>query len=103
MTQAHAEWADAAVRARGFRHHRRGPEEAGGCGVHNCGVNAFSTKKQIVEAKAEKVIQSVAALVPMGFCRANDYYYQQRRDMLILTTGSTELDKLLGGASRLAL
>jgi DNA repair protein RAD51 len=63
---------------------------------------AFSTKKQIVEvkgiseAKAEKVITSASALVPMGFCTANDYH-QQRRDMLMLTTGSTELDKLLGG------
>jgi hypothetical protein len=41
---------------------------------------AFSTKKQIAEvkgiseAKADKVIASAAALVPMGFCTANDYH-----------------------------
>jgi DNA repair protein RAD51 len=63
---------------------------------------AFSTKRQIAEVKgiselkAEKVIASATALIPMGFCTANDYH-QQRRDMLMLTTGSTELDKLLGG------
>jgi DNA repair protein RAD51 len=63
---------------------------------------AFSTRKQLVEvkgiseAKAEKVIAAAAQFVPMGFCSAADYH-RQRQDMVYITTGSTELDKLLSG------
>jgi DNA repair protein RAD51 len=63
---------------------------------------AFSTRKQIAEVKgisdvkADKLITAAAQLVPMGFCSATDYH-QQRQDMVYITTGSTELDKLLGG------
>jgi DNA repair protein RAD51 len=63
---------------------------------------AFSTRKQITEVKgisdvkADKLISAAAQLVPMGFCTATDYH-QQRQDMVYITTGSTELDKLLGG------
>jgi DNA repair protein RAD51 len=62
---------------------------------------AFSTRRQIAEVKgisdvkAEKLI-AAAQLVPMGFCSATDYH-QQRQDMVYITTGSTEVDKLLGG------
>jgi DNA repair protein RAD51 len=63
---------------------------------------AFATKKQlgevkgISEPKAEKILASAAQHVPMGFCTATDYH-QQRQDMVYITTGSAELDKLLGG------
>ncbi|OHT07838.1 DNA repair protein RAD51 1 [Tritrichomonas foetus] len=63
---------------------------------------AFSTKKALVdvkgisEAKADKIIAQAGQIVPMGFCSATDYH-QQRQDIVYLTTGSTELDKLLGG------
>ena len=63
---------------------------------------AFSTKKSLIEvkgiseAKADKIIAQAAQIVPMGFCSATDYH-QQRQDIVYLTTGSTELDKLLGG------
>lgn len=63
---------------------------------------AFSTKKNlfevkgISEAKADKIISQASQLVPMGFCSAFDYH-QQRQDIVYLTTGASELDKLLGG------
>jgi DNA repair protein RAD51 len=63
---------------------------------------AFATKRQlsevkgISEPKAEKLAAAAAQLVPMGFCSATDYH-QQRQDMVYLTTGSTDLDKLLAG------
>lgn len=63
---------------------------------------AFSTKKSLVEvkgisdAKADKIIAQAGQLVPMGFCSASDYH-QQREDIVRLTTGASELDKLLQG------
>ena len=63
---------------------------------------AFSTRKQIVdvkgitEVKADKIIAAAAQLVPMGFSSAIEYN-QRRQDMIYIKTGSTELDKLLGG------
>jgi DNA repair protein RAD51 len=63
---------------------------------------AFATKKQLADVKgisdpkAEKIMASAAQYVQLGFCTATDYH-QQRQDMVYLTTGSTELDKLLGG------
>lgn len=63
---------------------------------------AFATKKSInevkgiSEAKADKIIAAAGNYVPMGFCSASDYH-QQRQDIIYLSTGSTELDKLLGG------
>ncbi|EAY20235.1 DNA repair protein RAD51 homolog, putative [Trichomonas vaginalis G3] len=63
---------------------------------------AFTTKKLLVavkgisEAKADKIMAAAAALVPMGFASATDYN-QIRKEMVYLSTGSSELDKLLGG------
>lgn len=63
---------------------------------------AFTTKKTLInvkgisEAKADKIMAAAAQLVPMGFASASDYN-QIRKEMVYLTTGSTELDKLLGG------
>jgi DNA repair protein RAD51 len=63
---------------------------------------AFTTKKiltnvkGISEAKAEKIMAASMLLVPMGFTSANEYD-QIRKEMVFLTTGSSELDKLLGG------
>ena len=37
-----------------------------------------------------------AKLVPMGFSTATEYH-QRRAEIITLTTGSSELDKLLGG------
>lgn len=63
---------------------------------------AYATKKMLIavkgisEAKADKIMQAAAQQVPMGFCSALQLH-EQRRDLVYLTCGSTELDKLLGG------
>ncbi len=54
------------------------------------------TIKGISEAKADKIIAEACALVPMGFSTATDYH-QRRQEIVYITTGSRELDNLLGG------
>ncbi|PXF41110.1 DNA repair protein RAD51-like [Gracilariopsis chorda] len=62
---------------------------------------AYSTKKRLLavkgisETKADKLIAEASKLVPLGFCTAAEYY-QIREQQLSLTTGSKELDTLLG-------
>lgn len=48
------------------------------------------------EAKAEKLLMEAAKLVPMGFTTATEYHVK-RAGIVYLTTGSKELDRLLGG------
>nr|AEW27332.1 Rad51 [Pentatrichomonas hominis] len=63
---------------------------------------AFTTKKLLTsakgisEAKADKIMAAAQSLVPIGFSSANDYN-QVRKEMIYISTGSTELDKLLHG------
>lgn len=63
---------------------------------------AFAPKKQLItikgisEAKADKILAEASKLVPMGFTTATDYH-MRRSEIIQLTTGSSELDKLLGG------
>uniref|UniRef100_A0A6B2LA36 DNA repair protein RAD51 homolog n=1 Tax=Arcella intermedia TaxID=1963864 RepID=A0A6B2LA36_9EUKA len=63
---------------------------------------AFATKRQlgavrnISETKAEKLINEAAKLVPMGFTTATDFH-TQRSDIIQVSTGSSELDKILDG------
>ncbi|KAF9937127.1 recombinase rad51 [Mortierella antarctica] len=57
---------------------------------------ALLTIKGISEAKADKIIGEASKLVPMGFTTATDFH-QRRSGMIQITTGSGELDKLLGG------
>lgn len=52
--------------------------------------------KGISEAKADKLLAEAAKLVPIGFTTATEVY-EQRQDILKLTTGAKELDKLLAG------
>lgn len=42
------------------------------------------------------MIAEATKLVPLGFITATDYH-QKRSEIIQLTTGSRELDKLLGG------
>lgn len=71
-------------------------------GMHTVEAVAYSTKKAlcdikgISEAKAEKVLEAAGKLVPMGFSTATEFH-QQRGDIIHLSTGSGELDKLLEG------
>lgn len=63
---------------------------------------AFATKKQLMtvkgisEGKADKLLSDAYKLIPMGFTSAT-HIHSKRADMVYLTTGSRELDKLLGG------
>ena len=52
--------------------------------------------KGITEAKLDKILDGCQKLCPMGFQTAADYY-EQRQAVLFITSGSSELDKLLGG------
>ncbi|KAF9354871.1 recombinase rad51 [Mortierella sp. AD094] len=54
------------------------------------------TIKGISEAKADKILMEASRLVPMGFTTATEFH-ERRSGMLQITTGSGELDKLLGG------
>lgn len=71
-------------------------------GYHTVEAVAFAPIKHLVaikgisEAKAEKILLEATKLVPMGFTTATEYH-QKRSEIIQLTTGSKELDKLLGG------
>jgi DNA repair protein RAD51 len=52
--------------------------------------------KGISESKADKLLAEATKLVPMGFTTATEFH-QRRSELVKITTGSKELDKLLGG------
>lgn len=54
------------------------------------------TVKGISEGKATKLLEESFKRVPMGFTSAN-HINQKRADIIYLTTGCRELDKLLNG------
>ncbi|XP_077297828.1 RAD51 recombinase homolog spn-A [Arctopsyche grandis] len=72
------------------------------CGYHTVESIAFAPKKHLLtikgisEAKADKIIAEATKLVPMGFTTATEFH-QKRSEIIQLTTGSKELDRLLGG------
>nr|CAG4637896.1 EOG090X0906 [Chydorus sphaericus] len=74
-------------------------EEAG---FHTVESIAYAPKKALIsikgisEAKADKIMAEAQKLVPMGFTTATEFH-QKRADMVQISTGSKELDKLLGG------
>ncbi|KAG7662807.1 rhp51 [[Candida] subhashii] len=71
-------------------------------GFHTVESIAYTPKrlltnvKGISEAKAEKISQEAAKLVPMGFTTASEFH-SRRSELICLTTGSKQLDTLLGG------
>lgn len=71
-------------------------------GYHTVEAIAFVPKKELItvkgisEAKADKLIAEAAKYVPMGFTTATEFH-AKRSETIQLTTGSRELDKLLGG------
>ncbi|CAE7191113.1 rad51-b, partial [Symbiodinium sp. KB8] len=71
-------------------------------GLHTVEAVAYSTKKTLIaikgisEAKADKLIAEAAKLVDMGFSTAAEYA-KAREDVVFVSTGSKELDKLLQG------
>uniref|UniRef100_A0A7S3D749 DNA repair protein RAD51 homolog n=1 Tax=Palpitomonas bilix TaxID=652834 RepID=A0A7S3D749_9EUKA len=71
-------------------------------GMYTVESVAFATKKQLLgikgisEAKADKLLDAATKLVPMGFTTAADFH-KQRQEVIQITTGSQELDKILQG------
>jgi len=63
---------------------------------------AYATKKALMaikgisEAKADKLQAEASKLIPMGFTTATELH-RQRQDIIMISTGSKELDKLLEG------
>lgn len=72
-------------------------EEAG---FYTVEAVAFATKKNLLaikgisEAKADKILGEAQKLVPMGFTTATEFH-QKRSEIIQISTGSKELDKLL--------
>jgi DNA repair protein RAD51 len=52
--------------------------------------------KGISEAKADKLLAEASKFVPMGFTTATEFH-QRRSELISITTGSKNLDTLLGG------
>jgi DNA repair protein RAD51 len=52
--------------------------------------------KGISEAKADRMIMEASKLVPMGFTTATEFHIR-RSELIAITTGSSQLDALLGG------
>lgn len=71
-------------------------------GYHTVEAVAFAPKKELLnikgfsDTKVDKLLTHASTLIPMGFTTAL-YFYQKRSEIIMLTTGSSQLDKLLGG------
>lgn len=63
---------------------------------------AFAPRKELLEikgfseVKVDKLIKEAAKLIPMGFTSATEYH-AKRAEVCYISTGSSELDKLLHG------
>jgi len=58
---------------------------------------ALANIKGISDAKVDKIKEAAAKIVETGFITAMEYSVK-RQKIIRVTTGSAELDKLLGGA-----
>ncbi|CAD6582350.1 MAG: recombinase rad51 [Cyphobasidiales sp. Tagirdzhanova-0007] len=71
-------------------------------GFHTIEAIAFTPRKQLItvkgisEGKADKILAAANKLVPMGFTTATEFH-ARRSDMITITTGSKNLDTVLGG------
>lgn len=71
-------------------------------GYHTIEAVAFTPRKHLIlvkglsEAKVEKIIEASLKCVDMGFQTAGSYL-AKRKDLIYLTSGSKNLDTLLGG------
>ncbi|CAH2354629.1 DNA repair protein Rad51p [[Candida] railenensis] len=57
---------------------------------------ALLTIKGISDGKADKISMEAARMVPMGFTTASEFH-TRRSELICVTTGSKQLDTLLGG------
>lgn len=71
-------------------------------GYHTIESIAYTSKKNLLlvkgisEAKADKISNEAAKLVPLGFTTASEFH-SRRSELICITTGSKQLDTLLGG------
>lgn len=71
-------------------------------GFHTVESVAYAPKKKVLEVKgiseikAERIMAECAKLVPMGFTSAVAYH-EARKEIILVSTGSREVDTLLGG------
>ncbi|OZJ06257.1 DNA repair protein rhp51 [Bifiguratus adelaidae] len=71
-------------------------------GYHTVEAVAYTPKKALLtikgisETKADKLLAEASKMVPLGFTTATEFH-QRRSELITITTGSKELDKLLGG------
>ena len=71
-------------------------------GYHTVEAIAFTPKKALLvirgisDAKADKILQEAAKLVPLGFTTASEFH-QRRSEIMSISTGSQAFDTLLGG------
>ena len=70
-------------------------------GYHTVEAVACTPKKTLIlvkglsEAKLDKILEACQKLVQLEFCTASAYF-QKRKHLIFLSTGSSNLDKLLG-------
>lgn len=71
-------------------------------GLHTVESVAYTPKKGLLaikgisETKADKLLTEASKMVNMGFTTAMDIH-QRRQELISITTGSSDLDKVLGG------
>lgn len=71
-------------------------------GLHTIEAVAYTPRKMLLaikgisDAKADKILMEAYKLIPMGFTTASEFHLK-RSEIIQLTTGSKELDKLLQG------
>lgn len=71
-------------------------------GLHTIEAVAYTPKKMLLaikgvsEMKADKMLMEAYKLIPMGFTTASEFHVK-RSEIIQLTTGSKEFDKLLQG------
>eukprot|EP01089_Gocevia_fonbrunei_P000448 TRINITY_DN1046_c0_g1_i1.p1 TRINITY_DN1046_c0_g1~~TRINITY_DN1046_c0_g1_i1.p1 ORF type:complete len:364 (-),score=99.99 TRINITY_DN1046_c0_g1_i1:60-1115(-) len=73
-----------------------------GAGLYTVESVAYSTRKDLTkikgisEPKADKILAEAAKIIPMTFTTATEYH-KTRQEIIKITTGSKDLDKLLEG------
>ncbi|KAJ1982833.1 recombinase rad51 [Dimargaris cristalligena] len=71
-------------------------------GYYTVEAVAYTPKKQLLqvkgisEAKADKILAEASKIVPMGFTTATEFHLK-RAELVSISTGAKDLDKLLGG------
>jgi len=71
-------------------------------GLHTVEAVVYTPRKDLLqikgisEAKVDKIVEAASKIVPLGFTSASQLH-AQRLEIIQVTTGSRELDKILEG------